>query len=258
MKFDLCFVLVDLGVPWYKQAASEMIRSARRAYKDHDMRVVQLSDSKTDPHPDADGVFGFKTDVVTENLCQFKGHAIATYALQADRPVIFCDVDLLWQNDKLIEWGAQAGVACMFRHDMPSMPINTGVIWTQAGETPFWTIYRVAVDDLPTEMQGWWGDQAAMTAAWLTAQEQPYMHRWDMSLTAPAPDTLPEKPLDTPAVHFKGARKSLMIPYARMLDKGGGFDFVRPSEGEIREYVRVAARQSAREAFEGPNAGWTF
>jgi hypothetical protein len=33
MKFFLAFVLIDLDEPLYRVAASEMIRSARRAYR---------------------------------------------------------------------------------------------------------------------------------------------------------------------------------------------------------------------------------
>src|SRR5688500_367296 len=94
MRFDLAFVLIDLGVPWYKTAAAEMIRSARRAYQDHDMRVVQLTDSQSPHCPDVDGVFTLDSEVTEAQLAQAKGHLIAEYALQADRPVIFCDVDI--------------------------------------------------------------------------------------------------------------------------------------------------------------------
>lgn len=244
MKLDLAFVLIDLGESWYKTAASEMIRSARRAYKDHDMRVVQLTDAKTAHHPDADGVFSLGTDVAKEQMCQAKGHLIAEYALKADRPVIFCDVDLIWNNaGALQELAGGEHVSCLWRDDMPSMPINTGIVGT-FGEKGFWEVYRAACENLPSEVCGWWGDQFAMSAAWLDYFAARPNLEWgcplrkmDMDQVAPAIDTLPDKPLDTPAVHFKGPRKHLMVPYARMLDQGRGFDYARPSD------MNSAARQ---------------
>lgn len=233
MKFDLAFVLIDLGDPFYKQAASEMIRSARRAYKDHDMRVVQLSDRKTAPHPDANGVFGFDTEVDKSNLCQFKGGAIASYALQADRPVVFCDVDLLWQNDGLVRQFPQgATIGVMEREGMACMPYNSGIITTTEPFTSFWISYRAVIESLPEEVCGWWGDQFALP---ITAADFDWtaLHRFKMDDIAPAIDALPSEPLTTPAVHFKGSRKSMMFPYARMLDGGAGFDFVRPKNDHM-------------------------
>lgn len=230
MKFDLAYVLVDLGEPWYKQAASEMIRSARRAYANHDMRVVQLSDRKTPICPDADGQFSFDVDVTKDWLCQFKGGAIASYALQADRPVIFCDVDVIWNKDTLFEeLDGREGIFLLERDDMSSMPINAGLVVTWHRERLFWSAYRAACENLPAEVRGWWGDQFALTGTLVHLKGDAPVSLLRMDRIAPAIDALPGKPLDTPAVHFKGERKHLMLPYARMLDQGKGFQFVRPS-----------------------------
>ncbi len=228
MKFDLAFTLLDLGVPWYKTAASEMIRSARRAYKDHDMRVVQLTDNRSARHPDADGGFILDTDVKGNQLAQGKGHLMAEFALQADRPVVFCDVDLIWNNDGIVEDLVNIeDVACLWREDMPCMPFNTGLVLTPPQQDEFWDVYRSACETLPPEMCAWWGDQVAMTAANLITRQ--HVTRMDMDVMAPAITELPDAPLDTPAVHFKGDTKNLMIPYARMLDGGNVYDFARPN-----------------------------
>jgi hypothetical protein len=226
MNFDLAFVLVDLGVPWYKTATAEMIRSARRAYKAHDMRVVQLTDNKSPVCPDVDGAFNLDTEITADRMAQAKGYLVAEYALQADRPVIFCDVDIIWNTDFLTD-GLQEleHVGCLWRQCMPSMPFNTGIIATYPRD-PFWTTYQAACNNLPKEMQFWWGDQVAMMAA--DCISGGLVTRMDMNAIAPAIEALPTEPLTTPAVHFKGERKHLMTPYARLLDKGEAFEFVRP------------------------------
>lgn len=253
MKFDLAFVLIDLGDPFYKQAASEMIRSARRAYKGHDMRVVQLSDTKTAPHPDADGAFVFDTEVDKSNLCQFKGGAIASYALQAECPAVFCDVDILWNNADLLDpRRAVKRVGCLWRDNMPSMPFNTGLIVTQPHQNTFWELYRSACENLPVEVQGWFGDQFAMTAA--ECGQSGGVTRLPMDQIAPATDALPSEPLTTPAVHFKGPRKAMMFQYARMLDGGAGFDFVRPG---VTRPAHIAAQRALNEQRSGQQLGAT-
>lgn len=237
MKFDLAFVLVDLGNPWYKTAASEMIRSARRAYKDHDMRVVQITDSKTAHHPDADGVFGGNVECSAAQMCQFKGHFIAEYALQAENPVIFTDVDMIWNNDGAIELLEAEPVVLAYRENMPSMPFNAGFIATH-GQNDFWRHYREAMDNMPVEVRGWWGDQFGLLAPILKTERYKDWGWVLMDNIAPAIDKLPAAPLTTPAVHFKGKRKSMMVPYARMLDKGEGFEFARPSASQNYDQQR--------------------
>lgn len=229
MKFDLAFVLIDLDEPRYKAAACEMIRSARRAYKDHDMRVVQLTDNRSAHCPDADGVFGLDTDVKGNQFCQAKGHLMAEYALKADRPVIFCDVDLLWQSDALAGGIDFEGVWLMKRDELPCMPYNTGVVRTTPDAKPFWSYYRQVLETLPPEVCGWWGDQFAMLAAAHWDRDMIYVRHMPMDKTAPCIESVPGEPLKTPAVHFKGDAKRLMPAYARLLDEGKVFDFVRPN-----------------------------
>jgi hypothetical protein len=227
MKFDLAFVLIDLDEPNYRAAASEMIRSARRAYKDHDMRVVQLTDNRSAHHPDVDGVFTLDTDVKGKQFCQMKGFVMAEFALKADRPVIFCDVDLIWNNDALVRSPdfEYAHVGCLWREDLACMPFNTGVVMTHPNKQ-FWVAYKDAIETLPPEICAWWGDQVAMTAADCITGGS--VTRMSMEKIAPCITELPSEPLTTPAVHFKGDTKRLMLPYARMLN-AANFDFVRPN-----------------------------
>jgi hypothetical protein len=251
VNFDLAFVLVDLGVPWYKTAASEMIRSAHRAFASHDMRIVHINDSATQPHPDAHGAFGGNVRCTPEDLCRFKGYFMAEYALQADRPVIFCDVDILWQHDGALSMFAEGKKPVgLLERKFPCMRYNSGVIFSRQSD-PFWIAYQAAVDGLPKEVSGWWGDQFALVAA--TEREPGEVERVPMRDIAPAVKEMPPAPYDAPAVHFKGEAKHLMVQYARMLDGGGAFEFARPNLDkmviDIRpEEVSPAASHAAEQA----------
>jgi|SRR5688572_2417790 len=269
MKFDLAFVLIDLDEPRYKAAACEMIRSARRAYKDHDMRVVQLTDNRSARCPDADGVFSLDTDVKGANFCQMKGFVMAEYALKADRPVVFCDVDLLWNNDGALKYIAEfgPGVSCLWRSNNASMPINTGVVLSN--DFPrFWESYRRACEDLPSEVAAWYGDQFAMLPAWNAIIEEDReiyaprpVRKLDMDAFAPAIDEVPDAPLTTPAVHFKGDRKRLMPAYARLLGKADAvpaFDFARPTLGPVTEEADRHFKALQNAAALESRQGWAF
>lgn len=226
MKFTLAFVLIDLD-PWYKMAASEMIRSARRAYKDHDMTVVQLTDNRSAHCPDADGVFMLDTDVKGNQLAQAKGHLMAEFALKATEPVVFSDVDLIWNNDGLVGKVERHSVNVLQRDDMLCMPYNTGIVVSPDQFPAFWEDYRDICASLPPEICAWWGDQIAMAIAPRRFAPEA-IHELPMDEIAPAPTELPPEPLTTPAVHFKGEAKHLMVPYARMVDRGAQFEFARP------------------------------
>jgi hypothetical protein len=249
MKFDLCFVLIDLDEPRYKAAACEMIRSARRAYKDHDMRIVQLTDNRSAHCPDADGVFGLDTDVKGNQFCQAKGHLMAEYALKADRPVVFCDVDLLWNNDSLLGMVERHSINLMHRDDVPCMPYNTGIVVAPDPFPAFWEEYRAICGSLPSEITGWYGDQIAMAIV-PTGFDHSAIHRLAMDEIAPAIDEIPAAPLTTPAVHFKGDRTKLMPAYARLLDEGKVFDFVRPGKEREMEIIPTQAELMKAEALE--------
>jgi hypothetical protein len=262
MKFFLAFVLIDLDEPLYRVAASEMIRSARRAYKDHDMRVVQLTDNRSERHPDVDAVFNLDTDVKGSNFCQMKGFLMAEFALKADRPVVFCDVDLLWNHDGILRYMCPEVVSCMWRSENAAMPINTGLVLS-GGLPRFWKRYSAACEDLPSEVAAWYGDQFAMLVAWTSVLEEdreiyaePPVRKLAMNAAAPAIDELPSEPLDTPAVHFKGDRKKLMAPYARLLDKGVGFEFARPN---VTATIDFSEKEVGRMTYQGDKvAGFTF
>src|SRR6202000_1690783 len=97
---------------------------------------------------------------------QFKGHIIAEYALKADRPVVFCDVDLIWNNDGAL-WvfnDERPPVTLLARDDMPCMRYNAGVIFSR-GSGSFWLVYQSAIGNLPDAVRGWWGDQFALLVA---------------------------------------------------------------------------------------------
>lgn len=231
MKFDLCFPLVDLGndaAPHYKAMASEMIRSARKAFKDHEMRVVQLTDNRGIHHPDADGVFAMDTQCQPEQLCQFRGYMTAEYAIKnPSSKIMFCDVDLIFSND--------SAANAMFEHprkihliqrEWACMPFNNGFVMTE-GHGEFWGLYQSIIKSYPLEICSWWVDQLAMSQA-VPMYGQGFIF-YDMEKWLPAPDEAPLEPLKGFAAHFKGPRKDLMIKYARMIDEGDAWiEAMRP------------------------------
>lgn len=240
-KFVLAFVLVDLGneaAPLYKTMCSEMIRSARRAFKDHEMTVVQITDNQGINHPEADAIFALGTRCKEARVCQFKGWMQAEFAIKnPNERIVFCDVDLIWNNDRVTRCFAELPRKVnILKRDWACMPYNSGIIVTEAN-IDFWHRYQDIIGSLPIEMQGWYADQYALALA--VAQHEAantfyadkpggFVHH-KMEQVAPAPDTQPEQMTVGWCTHFKGpTRKAMMIRYARMLDSGDALEAVRP------------------------------
>lgn len=225
MKFDLVFPLIDLGneaAPAYKAMASEMIRSARRAFKDHEMRVVQLTDNRGVHHPDADGVFAMDTECQPEQLCQFRGYMTAEYALKnPDNKIMFCDVDLIFANDSAANAMMEIPRKIhLMERNWPCMPYNNGFVMTE-GNGEFWGRYQKCIASYPLDLCSWWTDQLAMATTVLHSDDSRFVfHNMDKWL--PAPDEPPTQALGGFAAHFKGPnRKRMMVDYARLLDGDG-------------------------------------
>lgn len=232
MRFDLVFALVDIAdnpnMLWYRTAAKMMIASARRAYRGHDMRIVQITDEASDAVDDIDMRFNAAAEVTRDELMQYRGHCLAEWALETDRPLIFCDVDLLWNTDALTGCLQQPGPDIVLTQ-RPNMlqPYNGGLILTQPGQKRFWETYRGMMKSLPEDLRGWWGDQLAL-AVMLGAPEDGKTARvrfgstiacLPADLVAPSPKSMPAHVLDNPSVHWKGGkRKPWMADYFAMLE----------------------------------------
>lgn len=227
-KFTLAFVLVDLGddkAAQYKTMCSEMIRSAKRAFADHEMTLVQITDNRGINHPDADRIFALDTKCEAERICQFKGWMIAEFALKNQtEPIIFCDVDLVWNNDRALRHLEEHPRSLhVLNRAWACMPFNSGLIMSQ-GCVDFWQDYQDIIGSYPDNLQGWYCDQLALVTAVYKQTEAYPVYFLDMDKIAPAIDVLPDGPLNSPCVHFKGPRKDLMMEYARML--GGSKEWV--------------------------------
>ena len=208
--FDLAFLYVDLGDDFYKYATHMMVQSARKAMPG--VRVVHLTDNATKHYPDADRVLASDQRAEKDSICVFKGSAIAEYAAQADRPVIFCDVDLLWYAPPPMP---KTGVFLMVRDGFPCMPVNTGLMLSASDHHAkiWWKRYGEVVQDLGKHgMGGWYADQIA---AAICAEYRGCEHNW-MDSVAPAPAREDES-VRTPAVHFKGPRKEWMAGFYRRM-----------------------------------------
>lgn len=242
---DLVFLFIDYGDPFLRQATTEMLRSAEAAMPG--INIVQLRDSKSRLHPfaNAERVFG---DVPREDLAAFKGIAFATHAIETDRPTIFCDVDLIWNNAGAAEWlrnQQTASVALLYRPDdaFAVQPYNTGMILYMPTADIFWCRYRAKCESCMPGFREWWGDQIAM-ASLVGDNPNPYSQIADawvrgipMDEAAAAPDTLPTGRMSSWATHFKGRRKEWLVRYARVLDGGEAFEAMAPLDEIVREHA---------------------
>lgn len=249
MKFDLSFQLVDLpetgNVEWYRAAASMMLASARQAFKHHDMRVIQMTDEASAVVDGIDIRFAPTPKCERAELMQYRGHCTAEWALQTDRPTIFCDVDLLWNNDgimmlmepthraisnalTLTSFGSEDAleiisppdITLFVRQANAFQPFNGGLIVTQPKQDLFWTTYRSMMKVLPNDCKGWWGDQIALgVLAGLPQPGQSGAHRYGsrlaflpIELVAPSPKSMPAVLLETSAIHLKGGKRKPWLP----------------------------------------------
>lgn len=236
MRFDLAFPLIDCqdnpNMEWYRAAAKMMIASARFAYQNHDMRVVQITDEASEAADDIDVRFHTSPKVERDVLMQYRGHCTAEWALHTDRPVIFCDVDLLWNTDALtgclqpIDDSERVPGIVLCQRPNLLQPFNGGLIMTQPGQRKFWEMYRGMMRHLPTDLRGWWGDQIALgVMVGAPDGESRAKVKFGSSIAylpadivAPSPKQFPMQVLENPAVHLKGNdRKAWIVDYFKLL-----------------------------------------
>lgn len=240
MRLDIVFTLVDCAEPdtaaWYRAAARMMLDSARHAFAGHDVRYVQMTDGASEMQ-DVDIRFTPSQKAVPQSeLAQYRGLCTAEWALQADRPAILCDVDVLWNNDDITQVmnadlkGTPPDIVLFSRQHNPFQPYNGGLIITQPGQTAFWTTYKQMMGEtLPVECRKWWGDQIALTC--MCGTPEPGRNGAlkfgsrvafvPIDLVAPSPKSEPTQLLETSSVHFKGwkKRRPWMSSYYELLNQ---------------------------------------
>ena len=235
MRLDLAFTLVDIpetgNAAWYQAAAKLMIASARAAYQNHDLRIIQMTDEASQVQEDIDIRFTPASKVERNELAQFRGHCTAEWSLQTDRPTILCDVDMLWNNDQLTDAFKHptADIWLFERPHMEAQAFNGGLILTQPYQYEFWTVYREMMKTLPKDICGWWGDQIGLTAMVGTPEpDQKGCKRFGSTigylpakLISPTPREAPSALIDAPVMHYKGKakRKALMVDYFKLLQE---------------------------------------
>lgn len=209
--FNLGFVFVDLGDPFYRAATHEMVKSAKRAMPG--VKITQISDKKTPAHPMVDDVLSVDTEVTKDNISTFKGHFMAELAMKIDGPLILCDVDLVW-NRPITEATFHRPVSLLYREHFPSMPFNAGLMFSSGTEVAkgWWKHYQNVIDDLHRYGVGWYSDQIAAAIAGLRDER---VDALPMALYADAPVDMPEVKSTAYTTHCKGERKSWMMDYAR-------------------------------------------
>jgi hypothetical protein len=239
MRFDLAFQLVDFPqyaqCEWYRQAARMMLESARHAFPAHDVRFVQLTDEASQVIDGVDVRFTPAVKVEREELMQYRGYCTAEWALMTDRPVIVCDVDILWNNDGIVQLlepinGQRLDINLFSRPQNAFQPFNGGLFTTQPGQTLFWETYKRMMKTLPNDCKGWWGDQIALgVMCGAPEPEQKGAVRFGsqigyipIDMVAPSPKSQPTQLLDTPSVHWKGGKRKKdpwMSEYFAMLQQ---------------------------------------
>lgn len=208
---ELAYVYVDLGDDRFMAYVHEMVQSAKRVMPG--VKITQISDRKTPMYPEADALFAAEVDCDKENICAFKGHFMADFAIQCDNPLILCDVDLIWQHQPKMP---DFSIHVMQRDNMPSMPINTGLILSSSdnGAKVCWESYQEVIDNLHANgMGGWYCDQIAAAIDW-HGDETIYafpMQEWAYVPSSPDDDG----GKDAYAVHFKGNRKKWLRNFAK-------------------------------------------
>jgi hypothetical protein len=252
VKLDLVFPLIDLpdtgNADWYQAAADMMLASAKLAFKNHDVRYVQMTDEASKVVDGIDIRFTPTPKCEREELAQYRGHCTAEWALYTDRPSILCDVDLLWNNGsitQLIEPSDKMPDIVLFsRPNNSFQPFNGGLILTQPGQKQFWETYRGMMRVLPNDCKGWWGDQIAL--GMMTGVPQPSQNAvksfgssvafLPIDLVAPSPKTQPSALLNTAAVHWKGGgkRKPWMPDYFKLLQSFHATEEGQPHQKENR------------------------
>jgi hypothetical protein len=229
MKLDLAFALIDIenhpNREWYRAAAGMMLESARHAFKDHDLRIVQLTDKSTPVCEGVNEAYAPAEKAEWKTFIQYRSLLFADWALHTDRPTILCDVDLLWNNDSITDlmqdtfrdqvYSTTPDITLFRREGFGVQPFNGGLILTQPGRYAFWYTFREMMRTLPNDIKHWWGDQIALgVMLGMPEQGQNGIRKFNsvvaylpVDLVAPAPKVKPTEPLKTSAVHFKGGGK---------------------------------------------------
>lgn len=207
---ELAYVYCDLGDQQYKALVHEMVTSARAVMPD--VKITQISDSKTPIYPGADALFNAEVECTKDDVTYFKGFFMAEFAKNCRDRLILCDVDLIWQKQP--EFNTEADLAVLYRENMPSMPINTGLILSNRMAMRHWEKYQAVLNNLHENGMGtWYCDQIAAAIAWMPQESISYlpMDEWAYAPTGPDDDG----GKDAYAYHLKGDRKKWLRNFAK-------------------------------------------
>lgn len=208
---QLAYVYCDLGDQRYKALVDSMVTSARAVMPD--VRITQISDNKTPIYPGVDASFIADVACDKESICSFKGHFMAEFAMQCSDDLILCDVDLIWQKKPDFCDLNSDYLGVMYRQ-MPSMPINSGIILSTSNAHALWKEYQLVVDDLQeNKMGGWFCDQIAAAIAWTRSSKISYLTMQEWGYVPDGP--YDQRGKDAHALHLKGNRKQWLQQFKR-------------------------------------------
>lgn len=92
--FDLAYVYIDLGDPWWRTAVTEMLRSAERVFQH--ARFVQLSDETTPIHPWAHKILRANAKCKLAEFPDMKAFLLQEHLSKTDLPTVYSGADVIW------------------------------------------------------------------------------------------------------------------------------------------------------------------
>jgi len=214
---EVAFLFCDLGDAGPYAAMTKLAAdSARKVMPD--ARLVQLTDRDTPVYPEMDASLRANIKAERATFAAFKGLTMAERGKTTDLPTALCDVDLIFNRSIEPVFDADFDVAVLWR-PWKAQPYNGGMVYTKPteGARRFWADYAQAVQEMPDEVKGWWGDQLALAV--MIGQATPgdtvsvcgaKVLVLDMNEHAYAPEG-PDDRTDAYTTHYKGPRKQWML-----------------------------------------------
>lgn len=205
---DIVCFYSDLGRP-YLPLIQNMVRSAKAVMPG--CRTVLLTPT---PYPSLCNLFDLPVHLMIDSslktVCMEKVRATLTWQAQMDRPCVFIDPDVTFQNP--VQFPVMTDVGLLWRSTKPAQPVNSGMVLATPGCADFWKKYGAIAANLPPQLHSWWCDQLAyslMLGTMHHAGELVCAYGANVRLIleddACAP---PERAKDTTwAIHLKGKRK---------------------------------------------------
>src|SRR5689334_670953 len=144
-RLDIVCYYADLGRP-YEPLIRQMCASAKANVPGS--RTVMLT-----PTPAAymeecfDDVFPLPVAATADNLCFERARASMSWGTTTSAPFLLVDPDIMFLAPPRID--PQADIQLLWRRSKPDQPVNSGVVFSKAGQIAFWKDYGHIAANLP-------------------------------------------------------------------------------------------------------------